>query len=236
LKASDFTVLDEKKPQKIEVFNVFDGKSAPVAILPANARVVSNLVDSEGEVPSGATAILFDILNTETNDQSVAIKELTEYLKTIRPEDRIALYILAQQLYIVQDCTGDPARLTEIASQIRASEQAGIELRTPAQLINILRLPNFTIGSSSSVWVVVPNAYAMADASAINQAVTTTDALQAIAGHLKGVPGRKLSSGFQQVFRSRLRHGHALPATLSAPEGSKHRTTSPNNLGAPRVH
>jgi VWFA-related protein len=224
LKSSDFTILDEKKPQKIEVFSVIDGKSVPAAVLPANARVVSNLVDSAGEVPNGATAILFDMLNTTADDQSDAIKQLTEYLKTIRPVDRIALYILAQQLYVVQDFTGDPARLAEIASQIRASEQSGIELRTPAQLINILRPPNFTIGSSSSVWVVVPNAYAMADASAISQAVATTDALQAIARHLKGVPGRKtlvwLSTGFPFVppTRPRTTGGAFGPGGLETPD------------------
>jgi VWFA-related protein len=217
LKASDFTLLDEKKPQKIEVFSVFDGKSAPVAVLLPKAGVISNLADSEGEVPNGATAILFDMLNTTADDQTDAIKQLTEYLKTIRPENRIALYILAQQLYVVQDFTGDSARLTQIASQIRASEQSGIELRTPGQLINIMRPPNFTIGSSSSVWVVVPGAYAMADASAINQAVATTDALQAIARHLKGVPGRKtlvwLSAGFPFAPPTRPRRpGDALGA------------------------
>ena len=121
-------------------------------------------------------------------------------METVRKEDRIALYILAQQLYVVQDFTNNPERLTQIAAQIRALESAGTELRSPAQLISILRPPNFTIGSSSSVWVIMPMAYAMPDNSAINQATATSEALETIGRHLKGLPERKnlvwLSAGF----------------------------------------
>jgi len=200
LKASDFTVLDNKKAQKIDVFSVLQSRAVTKEVRPAAMPIVSNVRDSAGEVPTAATAILFDIMNTPEEYQTNAIKQLVGYLGTIRKEDRIALYLLAQQLYVVQDFTGDPDRLAQIAAQIRASELAGVELRTPDQLVNLLRPPNFTIGGSSSIWVVMPAAYAMADASSINQAIATSDALEAIARHLKGLPGRKnlvwLSAGF----------------------------------------
>ena len=35
LKVSDFTVLDNKKEQKIEVFSVLDGRSLPPIVLPS---------------------------------------------------------------------------------------------------------------------------------------------------------------------------------------------------------
>jgi VWFA-related protein len=163
-------------------------------------RGVSNFLDFSGSSPKGATVILFDLLNTMAEDQVNATKQLVDYLKTIRKEDRIALYILGQQLYVVQDFTNDPERLVQIAAQIQASELAGTELRSPAQLISLLRPPNFTIGSSSSVWVIVPMVYGMTDNSAINQASATSEALETIARHLKGLPGRKnlvwLSAGF----------------------------------------
>jgi VWFA-related protein len=200
LKASDFTVLDNKKPQKIEVFSELDTRGEVKSVTLPGVRGVSNYLDFSGAAPSGATVILFDMLNTMEEDQNNATKQLVAYLKTIRKEDRIALYILAQQLYIVQDFTGNPDRLVQIAEQIRASEQAGTELRSPSQLVNMLRPPNFTIGSSSSIWVVVPMVYGMVDNSSINQADATTQALVTIARHLKGLPGRKnlvwLSAGF----------------------------------------
>jgi VWFA-related protein len=200
LKASDFTIFDNKKAQKIEVFSALEERSESTSIIQPNAHAVSNFLDFSGAAPNGATVILFDLLNTPSEDQVNATKQLVDYLKTIRKEDRIALYVLSQQLYVVQDFTGDPDRLVQIAEQIRASEVGGTELRSPAQLISLLRLPNFTIGSSSSVWVVVPGAYAMADASSLTQAAATSEALETIARHLKGLPGRKnlvwLSAGF----------------------------------------
>jgi VWFA-related protein len=209
LKALDFTVLDNKQAQKIDVFSILHNRSTPQQAVPADTRLVSNLFDSAGEVPSGATVILFDMLNTAEQDQQEAIKQLVSYLRTIRPEDRIALYILAHQLFMVQDFTGAAERLTQVAAEIKASDLAGVEIRTPGQLSRLLSLPNFTIGGSSSVWVTLPMVYFLSDASAINQATSTADALQAIARSVKGVPGRKnlvwLSAGFPFAPPSRAR-------------------------------
>src|SRR5262245_26680076 len=101
---------------------------------------------------------------------------------------------------MIQDFSSDPEKLVEIADRIKASDLAGVEVRTPGQLLQLMALPNFTIGSSASIWTVVPMAYFMSDASTINRASATADALQAIARHVKGIPGRKnvvwLSAGF----------------------------------------
>ena len=86
---------------------MLDGSSVPTTVLPSRTGAVSNLMDSSGQVPNGATVILFDMLNTTADDQAEAVKQLADYLKTIGREERIALYILAQQLYVVQDFTGD---------------------------------------------------------------------------------------------------------------------------------
>ena len=191
-------------------------------------------MDSSGQVPNGATVILFDMLNTTADDQAEAVKQLADYLKTIGREERIALYILAQQLYVVQDFTGDPERLTQIAATIRASEQAGVELRSPSQLIGLLRPPNFTIGGSSSVWVVVPGAYSVAAASAVEQATATSAALEAIGRHLRGVPGTRISSGSLPVSLShhrRLLDGREMQ---EAQQLRKLRTTFQHSSNGPR--
>src|ERR1035437_3008884 len=67
LTKNDFTILDRGKPQKISTFNVIvagpSGKSTP---LPPGT--VSNRLNSQGEEPVGASVVLWDKLNTDTQD------------------------------------------------------------------------------------------------------------------------------------------------------------------------
>src|SRR6266404_3920615 len=64
LTKDDFTILDNKKQQRIEVFSILDTrKAAGQSPKPLPAGVVANRVDSNGAVPATATVILFDLLN-----------------------------------------------------------------------------------------------------------------------------------------------------------------------------
>lgn len=203
LTKADFTVQDNKKTQRIEVFSILDTRKVIQPGEPLPEGVVANRVNSNGDVPATATVILFDLFNTATmvsggmsasatQFQKDAIKELVNYLRTVRKQDRIALYLLGNQLSVIQDFTGDPDRLLRAATRIKALDGMGVEVRTAQELMDLLADPLGMIGPQ------LPNA--IVTASAISQATVTADAFESIAHHLSGLPGRKnliwMSGGF----------------------------------------
>jgi len=171
LTQENFTVLDNGKPQRIDVFSATDSRNRKQASIgPISPGFASNTINAAGEVPNTATVILFDMMNssndgtsqtdalgrqtnnvpklgaatndlTALNDQKDAIKQLVSYLRTIREGDRVALFVLGYQLHVVQDFTGDPNTLVRAAERIKALDQAGIEVTSMAQLASLLEPP-----------------------------------------------------------------------------------------------
>lgn len=138
---------------------------------------------------------------TAINDQKDAIKQLVAYLRTIREGDRVALFVLGYQLHVIQDFTGDTSVLLRAAERIKELDQAGIEVSTQAQLAALLKPPPISNADGSVTYIGTPGfADSMVVSSAINRAVTTADAFEAIARHMSGLPGRKnvvwMSAGF----------------------------------------
>ena len=213
-----FTVLDNGKPQRIDIFSATDSRNRKqTSVGPIPPGFASNTVNAAGEVPNTATVILFDVMNssndgtsqtdalgrqtnnvprlgaatndlTAISDQKEAIKQLVGYLRTIREGDRVALFVLGYQLHIVQDFTGDPNILLRAAQRIQALDQAGIEVSSQAQLAVLFE--DVSPGFDDAITM----------SSAIVRASETADAFEAIARHMSGLPGRKnliwMSAGF----------------------------------------
>jgi hypothetical protein len=55
--------------------------------------------------------ILLDGLNTQFTDQAFARQQVIEFLLQIKPQDRVALYTLGNELKILHDFTGDASSL-----------------------------------------------------------------------------------------------------------------------------
>jgi VWFA-related protein len=199
LTSEDFTVLDNGKPQRIDVFSASDSRNrkqtSPGAVPPG---VASNIINAAGEVPNTATVILFDIMNTSNdggrqtdtlgrqtnnfptlgattnnltaiNDQKDAIKQLVSYLRTIREGDRVALFVLGYQLHVIQDFTGDPNVLLRAAERLEALDQAGIEVSSQAQLATLLEPPPISNSDGSVTYVGTPG---FADSMVVLSAIT----------------------------------------------------------------
>jgi len=222
LTKENFTVLDNGKPQRIDVFSATDSRNRKqTSIGPVSPGFASNTINAAGEVPTTATVILFDMMNssndgtsqtdalgrqtdnvpklgaatndlTALNDQKDAIKQLVSYLRTIREGDRVALFVLGYQLHVVQDFTGDPNTLVRAAERIKTLDQAGIEVTSMAQLAALLEPPPVSNVDGSVTSVGTPGfADSIATLSAITRATATADAFEAIARHMSGLPGRK---------------------------------------------
>ncbi|MBZ5633398.1 MAG: VWA domain-containing protein [Acidobacteriia bacterium] len=210
LAQNDFRILDNGKPQNIATFSVKSSESKVTANpAPLPSGVISNRVSPRGEEPVAATVILLDRLNTAVKDQSYFGKELLKYLKTLQPGEHVAIYSLLKSLRIVQDFTDDPRRLLEAASHSGAQQSVSLAasdesaLKAEEDSIRFAVDPNDTNSAAAAAFSaeLAMNAVTeMEDAEKKNRALLTSVALEDVARHLRGLPGRKklvwVSGGF----------------------------------------
>ena len=226
LTQNDFRILDNGKPQSIATFSVRSsatrGKTTGTPLPPG---VISNRVDRRGEDPVAATVILLDLLNTEVADQSYFGKELLKYLKSRQPGEQVAIYSLLKTLKIVQDFTEDPQRLLLAASRTHAQQSVSLASSDESALkteVNTIRRTVTDPNNADEVLQaevlalmaeMATNAITeMEDAEKKNRALLTSAALEDIARHLRGLPGRKklvwVSGGFPiGMLELNSRHG-----------------------------
>ena len=212
LTKNDFRILDNGRPQSIATFSIRSGAAtkgkAPDMPLPAGA--ISNRVSHSGEEPVAATVILLDRLNTAVEDQAYFGQQLLKYLKTAQPGEHIAIYSLLKSLRVVQDFTDDPQRLLLASSRAKAQQSVSLAASDESALktgvnnsIRGLADPNSadSIADMALMAELATNAITeMEDAEKKNRALLTSAALEDIARHLRGLPGRKklvwVSGGF----------------------------------------
>ena len=209
LTKDDFRILDNGKPQSIATFSVRANASKTKITTPLPSGTISNRVSRTGEEPVAATVILLDRLNTAVEDQSYFGKELIKYLNTLQPGEHVAIYSLLKSLRIVEDFSDDPQRLLLAASRSHAQQSVSLaasdesELKAEEDSIRFAVDPNDTnsVASAALSAELAMNAVTeMEDAEKKNRALLTSAALEDIAQHLRGLPGRKklvwVSGGF----------------------------------------
>jgi VWFA-related protein len=196
-----FTILDNGKPQAIHVFaaetNLPSGP--PVAALPSD--IYTNRPEEQTNIPASVTVILFDALNTEAPDQTLARKQVIRVLQEIQPQEYVALYWLGNGLSVLHDFTTDASALRAVL--------AGYESKSGVQLDNSvlddpsLHTPNPSAsGGQTSQREAFRQAFdqRVANQSTRERVRATAAALIAISNHLGTRKGRKnlvwISSSF----------------------------------------
>jgi VWFA-related protein len=200
----DFVVLDRGKPQNISVFTLESAASAATApelakMLPQNT--FSDLPQYGASKPRSVTVVLLDNLNTlygsAPEDQyertpvwiedaalNRAKTHLIEFVKTLDPRDRVAVYGLRDSLHVLCDFTSDRAQLLAILSKYdttpatsRATAEPGYKT---APVLGRAADPfeNEAAGS-------------LAEMMNGDRDTKTMAALQSIADHVANIPGRK---------------------------------------------
>jgi len=210
LNQDDFTVLDNGKSQKIASFNVVSSRTSGGKSIPLPPGVVSNRPNTPGPEPVGATIVLYDMLNTVPEDQSYGGRALVQYLDTLQSGDQFALYSLGKALNVIQTFTDDLDRIRRAAR--RASPEASAD-QTADDLANDLLANPLVTGDAITDAMYVSSVKEMQDAAQVNRAVITGKALELIAKHLQGLPGRKklvwITSSFAaQTTDIRSHNGH----------------------------
>jgi VWFA-related protein len=184
LAKDDFSIFDNGKPQRVDVFSISTvERSKPKEDLPPlPAGVVSNRRGSE--VRTSATVILFDRLNTADRYQRDGLLQLLSYLKSNRREDLTALYVLGDDLKLVQDFTNDADQLVRAAAKMEVGDLPGVDNRTVREIAQSTAVGRVTRRD-------VRMAVAVADFSVAERVDPTEDAIESIARHLGALPGRK---------------------------------------------
>ena len=194
LARDDFTIYDEGREQQIELFTVQSDAPRPTAAAAAAAAsapagVFSNHVDPRAA--GSVTAILIDRINSRAADQTYARNQLLSFLAQIRPEDRVAIYVLEPDaVHVMHDFTNDSASLVRALGRYRARDTDP----TAAE----------SVGPSTGdpeIDAIIDETTKKLESMLVPRRVeSTTQALEAIAHHLAGVRGRKnliwVSSGF----------------------------------------
>jgi VWFA-related protein len=184
LGVSDFRVFDNGKEQTIASFEKISSRAAPSqAVLPPNTY--SNRVGEAGQLgkakqPQVLSMILLDAVNTKYRNQTVVRQAVASILEQIDPAERVAIYAFGSKFRVLHDFSSDRASLLAKLKAYHGEVPSGNDLLEELEL-DISE-------DHGMIFRPPPEVKARYDA---NRAIDTFDALEAIANHVKGVPGRK---------------------------------------------
>lgn len=182
LTQDDITLLDDGVPQKIAYVRAETTSPAlaPRRKLPPN--FFTNRLDAGGTALNSATVILFDGMNTRLIDQAYAREQILNFLRQLKPGERVALYAMGRGPRLLQDLTEDPSSLIRALAEYRSGSSPSLS----APLYD----PGVTGPEQFDAWLgeLTFNLY---DYYGEDRAFRTVRALTAIAGHLQQIPGRK---------------------------------------------
>jgi VWFA-related protein len=213
LKASEFSLLENNKPQVIKHFEEHSAVPASdIQIAPA-PRLPPGLFTNKSPAPVNGpvNVLLLDYLNTPLNAQPTARKQLLEYLDKAPPGTRIAIFGLTTRLVMLQGFTSDMTVLKAALTSKKGAPQTSDILSDP---INGGPITDTTLSDSfSNNPAAVSGMLTQEDIDSINrfQALATSfqqdmiakytlGAFDTLARYLIGIPGRKnviwFSGGF----------------------------------------
>jgi len=197
LRRDDFVLRDNGQEQKIALFAVEEAcATAPAASTPPDRLTFTNRPPPN--IPS-VTAFLFDELNTKLADQQLAKKDFIRYLRGLPADSRGAVFALGDSLALLHDFSQDMAALLAAIEKHsnRASPEVDAATAPPASS-NSVTGDQTTTAQWDSFLQSADRQYV--DFTETVRATRTAAALETIAGHLQGIPGRKtliwVSGGF----------------------------------------
>jgi VWFA-related protein len=202
LKKEDFELSDNGKTQPITLFTVdsLPRSDNPAAsqtrpsVMPRN--VVTNRPERQENVPSSVTVLLLDLYNTKLTDQMYTRKQVIKFLRQIRPEDRIAVYLLKGAGFsVIHDFTNN----TESLLVALAKVLPGFSHELDGSDVDPSNVGNDDMDAAIDTSNTVISSFYIR-----NRVMNTCLSFKTLADHLAGVPGRKnvvwVSGGFPIAF------------------------------------
>jgi VWFA-related protein len=122
LKSSDFTVLENGKPQEVRIFQFQQPQPpAPAQAAPTPAangphKLVTNIPSYK--TTGALNVILLDGLNTASPRQAYMRNRMVEFLEKLPSDEPVAVYTLGSRLQLLQDFTTNPEILKQAIQSV----------------------------------------------------------------------------------------------------------------------
>src|ERR1022692_3315824 len=193
----DFVLRDNGREQKIALFGLEEASETAIAVPSSPARLT--FTNRPGPGIAAVTVFLFDELNTKLTDQELAKKDFPRYLRGLPADSRVAVFALGDSLAMLHDFSEDMASLLAALAKHKNRVNPEVDAATaPPSSANSLVGDQATTAQWDKFMQSSNQPYV--DYAETVRATRTAAALETIAGHLQGIPGRKtliwISGGF----------------------------------------
>lgn len=208
LQQQDFQILEDGKPQGIDLFQPHTKPAAAPAAapLPLPPHVYSN--QPIAPQADAVNLLLIDSLNTSGPDQQFVHKQILDFVNHMQPGARIAVFTLNSRLRLLQGFTADSAVLKAAIESKAAAPGTTIEsrgrddeLNDKAEVAIIAEMDGGAQGATNAAAEAHARALETQSTTQSGQRATITlTALQQLARAMAGIPGRKNLIWFASSF------------------------------------
>jgi len=208
LHKQDFQVLEDGKPVTVDFFEEHTAKTLPPGTVPALAKMPPNVYTNVPPAPESdsVNVLMLDTLNTDRQDQAYVHRQMVNFLKTMQPGLRVAVFVLGSKLRMVQGFTTDSSVLRDAIND----KKNGLRMEADTSVTRSLqdkfddiedkgRLADMQMGVAG--FEALSNLQqGFAGYQADQRFAMTLEAFDSLSRYLAGVPGRKNLIWFSSSF------------------------------------
>jgi VWFA-related protein len=208
LHKQDFQVLEDGKSVTVDFFEEHTAKTLPPGAVPPLVKMPPNVYTNVPPAPESdsVNVLLLDTLNTDRPDQAYVHQQMINFLKTMQPGLRVAVFVLGSKLRMVQGFTTDSSVLRDAIND----KKNGISMEADTSVTRSLqdklddiedkgRLATMQMGAEGLAALGAWQAN-FAGYQSDQRVAMTLEALNYLGRYLAGVPGRKNLIWFSSSF------------------------------------
>jgi VWFA-related protein len=197
LTQDEIAIMEAGRKRDVAFFRFEGAKQVPVVAASLPRGMFSNRPEYSHGTPRNITAIVIDALNTAPADQLTVRAQLMQYLNTITPDTRVALYRAGEQIEVLHDFTSDVRSLYARFSNnaIEAPQHTGIGVTVPIPDLPEYQRELLDEHSLDIRQIANREQARLHEGSNVqiqnSRSSTTLRSLEILGNHLAAIPGRK---------------------------------------------